>query len=187
MKIPEFVNIPADGLLKIDAPATDSYRSYNLAWELTQKGKFDEALAQYQKGLERMPKYASSADLATVYDYMGRARAGKGDMAAAVRDFEKATRLNPSFGPHLYDYALALTQLNRFDEAQTAVEAALKANADFAEAHELPGGLYGRKRRLPEAAREYRRALDLRPDVSAKMRPHGLNSGHACLVGSSLL
>jgi tetratricopeptide (TPR) repeat protein len=234
VNIPEFVNIPQDGLMKIEVPATDFYRSYNVAWELAQKGKyeesivqwrkaleqnpgeasvhlnlgvalaragkpdeaiaeyrkalaidaddadvyyrlgmalaetgkFDEAVAQYRKGLDIRPKDANPTDLATVYDFIGRARAGKGDMAGAVTDFAEAVRLSPGFGPHLYDYALALTQLNRFDEAQQSVEAALKAKPDLAEAHELLGGLLGRKRQLSDAAREYQEALKLQPGLS---------------------
>jgi tetratricopeptide (TPR) repeat protein len=234
VNIPEFVNIPPDGLQKIDVPATDFYRAYNIAWESAQKGRYEEAIVQwkqalelnpgeasihlnlgvafaragkpneaiteyrkaleikpndaevyyhlgmvlsdtgrfgeavahFEKGLELRPKDSKDADLATVYDFLGRARAGRGDMAGAVKDFETATRLNPGFGPHLYDYALALTQLNRFDEAQQAVEAALRATPELAEAHELRGMLLGRKRQLPDAAREYQQALKLRPDWS---------------------
>ena len=39
MNIPEFVNIPPDGLLKIDAPATEFYRLFNVAAEATKKGQ----------------------------------------------------------------------------------------------------------------------------------------------------
>ena len=234
VNIPEFVNIPPDGILKIDVPATEFYRRYNVAWELARKGqydvaigewrkaleldpaeasihlnlgvalarsgrpdeaiteyqkaleinpdagdvhyrlgmaladagKFDEALAHYQKGLDLKPQDADGMDLATIYDFMGRARAGKGQMADALKDFERSVQIRPGFGPHLYDYALVLTQLNRFDEAQKSVEAALSADANLAEAHELRGGLLVRKQQLPEAAREYQQALKLRPDFS---------------------
>ncbi len=234
VNIPEFVNIPPDGMLKIDVPATEFYRRYNVAWESAQKGqyeaaigewrkalelspgeasihsnlgvalaragkpgeaiaeyqkaleinpnsvevhnrlgmaladtgKFDEALAHYQKGLDLRPKDASDFDVATVYDFMGRARAGKGEMAEALKDFERAIQLRPGFGPHLYDYALALTQLGRFNEAQDSVQAALRAAPDLAEAHVLLGGLLVRKQQLVEAVREYQQALRLRPDFS---------------------
>jgi hypothetical protein len=49
VNIPEFVNIPQDGLMKIEVPATDFYRSYNVAWELAQKRqvrRVDRAMAQ---------------------------------------------------------------------------------------------------------------------------------------------
>jgi Flp pilus assembly protein TadD len=51
----------------------------------------------------------------------------------------------------------------RFDDAQASVEAALRSDANMAEAHELLGGLLARKQQLPEAAREYREALRLHP------------------------
>jgi len=234
VNIPEFVNIPPDGLLKIEVPAVDFYRRYNIAWELAQKGqyeaaiaewkkalesnpgeavvylnlgvalarmgkpdeaiaqyrkalaitpdaaevhfrlgsalndtgKFDEAIAHFRNVLETRPENKSDTYDATTYNLMGRALAGKGQMAEALEDLEKATRLHPGFGPHLYDYALALIQVNRFDEAQESVEAALRADANLPAAHILRGELLARKRELPEAAGEYRRALELRPDFS---------------------
>jgi tetratricopeptide (TPR) repeat protein len=234
VNLPEFVNIAPDGLTKIDVPATDFYRSYNIAWELAQKGKyneavgewkkalalnpgeagvhlnlgvalarggksdeaigeyrkaleldpndpethyrlgmsladggkFNEAVASYEKGLSLSPKDASPSDLATVYDFLGRARAGKGDMVGALKDLAEAVRLHPNFAPYLYDQGLVLVQVNRFDEAQRSVEAALQSNPEMVEAHELLGGLYGKKRQLESAAREYQLALKLRPDLS---------------------
>jgi tetratricopeptide (TPR) repeat protein len=234
VNIPEFVNIPPDGMLKIDVPAVEFYRRYNVAWELVQKGeyeegvaewrkalelnpgqavihlnmgvalarsgkpgeaiaeyrkaleinpeaadvhyrlgisladtgKFDEAIAHYRKGLALMPTDSSDTDVAIVYNLLGRALESKGDTTEALRDFEKATQLHPDFGPHLYDYALALTQVNRFAEAQQLVEAALRADGNFAEAHELRGGLLARKQLLSEAIEEYRQALELKPHFS---------------------
>ena len=100
------------------------------------------------------------------WDLAGRILAEKGEIAEAMYDFERAIRLRPGSAPHLYDYALALARADRFDEAQERVEAAVRADANLAEAHELLGGLFERKRQLPEAAREYRRALELQPDLS---------------------
>lgn len=234
VNIPEFVNIPVDGLTKIDVPATDFYRNFNVAWELAQKGRygeaivqwkkalelnpgdatihlnlgvalaregkgeeaiaeyrqaleispkdselyyrigmslagggrFDEAVAHFEKGLELRPKDASAEDLAIVYDHLGRARAGKGDMEGALKNFAEALRLHPNFAAYLYDYGVALAQVNRFDEAQQSVEGAVRANAEMAEAHELLGGLLAKKRRLPEAVREYQAAIKLQPELS---------------------
>ena len=234
VNIPEFVNIPVDGIEKIDVPATEFYRRYNVAWELAQKGQYEaalgawrqvleinpneanlymnvgvtlarlgkplEAIAQYQKALELTPdpaevhfrlgsaledtgqfdqaivhfrrvlelRPAREAERydAVTYNLMGRALAGKGDMAEALQDLETATKIHPNFAPHLYDYALALVRATRFDDAQIAVESALAADPDMMVAHEMRGGLLARKRQLPEAANEYRRALELQPDFS---------------------
>jgi len=80
--------------------------------------------------------------------------------------FEKALRLRPGYAPHLYDYALALVRADRFDEAQARAEASVQADPNRADTHELLGGLFARKRQLPDAAREYRRTLELQPDSS---------------------
>src|SRR5208283_3108068 len=52
VNIPEFVNIPPDGLLKIEVPAVDFYRRYNVAWELARKGQYEAAIAEWKKALE---------------------------------------------------------------------------------------------------------------------------------------
>ena len=234
VNIPEFVNIPPDGMLKIDVPAVELYRVYNIAWELARKGqyeaaivewekalklgpneaniylnlgvalarlgrsneamaqyqkaleinpaavevlvrlgmalaeagRFDEAIAHYRKVLEIRPESDSDAYDATTYDLMGEALSGKGEMAEALQNLQKATQLRPGFAPYLYDQALALVRLNRFDEAQESVEAALRADANLALAHELLGGLLAKKQQLPEAAREYRQVLQLSPGFS---------------------
>lgn len=103
---------------------------------------------------------------ASTYDLMGRVLAGERHPAEALVDFEKATRLMPGYAPHLYDYALELSAVGRPDGARAAVEAALKADPDMAEAHELLGGLLAEKRQLPEAAREYGEAIRLQPEFA---------------------
>jgi Tfp pilus assembly protein PilF len=85
-------------------------------------------------------------------------------MAEAFYNFGKAARLRPGYGPYLYDFALALVRADRFDEAQEQAEGAVRADSNLADAHQLLGGLFARKQQLPEAAREYRRTLELRPD-----------------------
>lgn len=98
------------------------------------------------------------------WDLGGRIFAEKGQFAQAFYDFKRAIRLAPS-AAYLYDYALALVRAGRFDEAQENAEAALGANANLTEAHELLGSLHLRKNELPEAIREYRAAVALKPEI----------------------
>jgi tetratricopeptide (TPR) repeat protein len=125
---------------------------------------------------EAASRHALSIDPydAATYNLTGRLLAGKGNAREAVYYFEKATRLRPGFGPYLYDYALMLVRLNRMDEAQESAEAAVRADQDLAEAHELLGGLFARKTQLGEAAREYQKALQVRPDFSRAQLDLGL-------------
>jgi tetratricopeptide (TPR) repeat protein len=99
------------------------------------------------------------------WDLGGRIMAEKGDFANAFFDFERAIKLHPD-GRYLYDYALALVRADRFDDAQREGELAVRANVGLVEAHELLGGLHVRKKEWPEAAREYRAALALKPDLA---------------------
>lgn len=128
-----------------------------LAELLVATGKANRAEAALQEAL-RIDPYDGTA-----YNLKGRVLAGKGELAESLYNFEMATRLRPGYGPHLYDYGLALLAMNRFDDAQVSAEAALQASPEMAEAHELLGGLLARKRLLPQAAREYAEALRLRP------------------------
>jgi predicted CXXCH cytochrome family protein len=96
------------------------------------------------------------------WDLGGRILAEKEKFTAAFFDFERAVKLHPN-GRYLYDYALALVRADRFGEAQDKAEMALRADAGLAEAHELLGGLYARKKELSNAAREYAAALELDP------------------------
>jgi tetratricopeptide (TPR) repeat protein len=140
----------------------------SLAGLLAAAGQIDRAEVASQRALSIDPYDAAT------YNLTGRLLAGTGNAPAAVFDFEKATRLRPGYGPYLYDYALMLVRLNRLDEAQESAQAAILADQNLAEAHELMGGLLARKRQLSEAAAEYQKALQARPDFSRAQLDLGL-------------
>ena len=135
-------------------------KSRRLAEILAIAGKPEDAQLALRDAL-RIDPYDDDA-----WDLAARIFIEKGQVAEAIFHFERAIRLRPTSALHLYDYALALARVNRFDEAEQRAEAALRADPNSAEAHELLGGLFERKPQLPEAAREYQRALALRPEVA---------------------
>jgi tetratricopeptide (TPR) repeat protein len=140
----------------------------SLAGLLLATGQVDLAAAAAQHALNIDPYDA------TAYNVAGRTLASKGQNSEALFDFEKATRLRGSYGPYQYDYALMLVRLGRFDDAQAAVETALKLDPDLPAAHELLGSLLSRKSQLAGATREYRRAVELQPDFSRAQLDLGL-------------
>ena len=155
-------------------------QSRSLGEVLAKAGQPDRALTALREALRTDPYDDAAWDLA------GRVLTEKGEMPEAFYDFEKAIRLRPGYGPHLHDYALALVRADRFDEAQERAEAAVKSDPSLADAHELLGGLYARKRQLPEAAREYRRTLELRPDSSgAHLRLGNVLAAQGDIAGAS--
>jgi tetratricopeptide (TPR) repeat protein len=130
---------------------------------LWRTGKTERAEGQLRAALQMDPYDASA------YNLMGRVLTGEGQAAESLFDFEKATRLRPGYAPHLYDYALELSAVGRLDEARLAVDAALEADPDFAEAHELSGGLLAGKRQLAEAAMNTKRRFNLNPSSRAHL------------------
>ncbi|HEY4086281.1 MAG TPA: tetratricopeptide repeat protein [Bryobacteraceae bacterium] len=99
------------------------------------------------------------------WDLAGRLHSEKNETAEAMFDFEKAVRLKPGSAVYLYDSALALARANSFDQAEERVRGALRADEKSGEAHELLGRLLERKLQWKDSAQEYRRALELRPDL----------------------
>ena len=51
MNIPEFANIPKGGLERIDAPVTEFYRIFTLAYDTMKKNQFAEAIPLWRKAL----------------------------------------------------------------------------------------------------------------------------------------
>jgi superkiller protein 3 len=140
----------------------------SLAGLLLATGQVDLAAAAAQRALAIDPYDAAA------YNVAGRTLASKGQNSEALFDFERATQLRGSYGPYQYDYALMLVRLNRFDDAQAAVEASLKADPNFSAAHELLGSLLARRSQMADATSEYRRAVELQPDFSRAQLDLGL-------------
>ena len=144
--------------IELDPSLPEQHAS--LADILAKSGQTEAAMAVVRDALRGDP-YDETA-----WDIAGRVLTEKGEMAEALYDFARATRLRPGYGPYLYDFALALVRGDRFDEAQQRAEEAVRADPNLGDAHELLGGLFARKRQLAEAVREYQQCLALRPDSS---------------------
>ena len=90
----------------------------------------------------------------------------------AMEYFEQALQKDPNFSLALAGYALALLALYGYgfdtsagvlDRAEAYIYRALEQDAELAEGHVALGVLYNERRQGPEAERELRRAIDLRP------------------------
>jgi tetratricopeptide (TPR) repeat protein len=144
--------------LSLDPDLAEGY--FNLANLSIQTGRAQEAEPALMTALSIDPYDAAS------YDLLGQVMAMKRDLPASLYNFGKATQLRPTYAPYLYDDALALIQAGRYDEAKTQVLAAIHANSEYAEAHEILGALYVREKQTAEAVKEYQKALAIRPDMN---------------------
>jgi tetratricopeptide (TPR) repeat protein len=127
------------------------YQQRNLAALLLRTGRADEALAAARDALRTDPYDDAGWDVAA------KALTEKAAFAEAFFDFERALRLHP-LAAYDYDYALALVRADRFEEAQTQAEAAIRADSGLASAHQLLGGLLLRRGDRAGAAEQWQAA-----------------------------
>jgi len=135
-------------------------KSRRLSEVLLKLGDLPGALAAATEAL-RIDPYDDDA-----WDLAARLHSQKREVREAMFAFERSIKLRPNSASHLYDYGLALARAARFEDAQQKAEAAIKADDQLAEAHELLGGLFEASGRVAQAAGEYRRAVTLKPELS---------------------
>ena len=161
---------------------------YDLGLQQSDLGKKQEAIESLKKALQCDPEFSEAQNsLGAVFAETGRADlaeaafraalslqpalapahanlanllAGRDDLADALWHYERAG------GGALdqFNYAVTLARMNRLAEAQTHLEEALKDHPNFAEAHDVLGGILEYKGQIDAALREYREALRCRPN-----------------------
>jgi tetratricopeptide (TPR) repeat protein len=157
VNIPEFVNIPQDGLMKIDAPVTEYYRLIDDAADAMNKGRHEAAIPLLREAL------AASPGDAIVHNSYGSALAAAGRLDEAVAQYRKATQLSPDYPDAHNNLGSALLQTGRPREAVPEFRRALALNASLAEAHSGLGSALAQVGRVDEAVLHLRRAVELSP------------------------
>ena len=71
---------------KIDVPAAEFYRLFDLAWELAEEGQESEAIAEWKKALELSPGYA------TAHNNLGIVLFRSGNFKEAITQYETRHR-----------------------------------------------------------------------------------------------
>jgi len=190
VNIPEFVNIPPDGMLKIDTPATEFYRLFDVAKELEDGGS-PAAIPAFEKALALSPEdVRGNTHLANAlvrkgsleeaighYQWalktnpryleartnLGAALAQQGKLEEAIPEYRKALEVDPKYPDAHADLGIALFRQGRVDEAITHLERAVEINPDFAEAHTNLGVALIQKGRPEEAIAHFEKALQADP------------------------
>jgi tetratricopeptide (TPR) repeat protein len=160
VNIPEFMNIPQDGLLHIDVPAADFYRLFDSAWNLAEKGRFDESVAEWKLALQISP------DDAKAHNNLGRALAGKGDFDQAIVHWQRALEIDPRYWEAHNNLAVALVGKGRLDEAIGHLRQVLEANSNYAEVRGNLGRALALKGSSEDAIAEWRKAIELSPNYA---------------------
>jgi tetratricopeptide (TPR) repeat protein len=129
----------------------------NIAINLLQKGRTDEALAHYNQALELDPNYGEAHyNLANALVRLGR-------VDEAIAHYEKAVELNPNNAMAYYNLGSVLVQNGREKEGITQYRKALELDPNNAGAHNNMGAALLRLGNLDEAMAHYFKALELNP------------------------
>jgi len=164
VNLPEFVNIPPGGLLKIETPAAEFYTRFDRAWEVAQKGPPEAAAAAWRSALELNP------DDARANNNLGFALARLGKLDEAIACWETAFRSNDQFlevrenlARALETQGVAALQRGAIDEALPRLRRAVQLNPQEAANQYNLGLALLRKSSFDEAIAQFRKALALYP------------------------
>ena len=129
VNIPEFVNIGADGLERIETPAIDFYREFDTAQQLQDEHKYVEAVPAWKIAAEKDPTDARP------YNNMGVALAATGETEEAIEQYKKALTLNADSSQTHNNLGSALAEAGKMDEATVHIQKAIELNPDNGAAH----------------------------------------------------
>ncbi len=160
VNIPEFVNVPKNGLMKMGAPAVNYYQMISRAKTLDEQGHFQEAMLEFQQAAESEPKEGMA------HYYMGQALQKHGQLAQALDQYQMAVTLDPNGAMNYYYYAAALSQANRLPESIAAYKKALDLSPANAVGEEDYGTLLIEAGRNDEAVVALEKAIKLNPQLA---------------------
>jgi len=191
VNLPEFVNIPPDGLLKISAPALDIYNKFEHARELLKNGQYVAAIAEFRElakinpddfrifhnlGValnetgqfeEAIAQFKKSLEIypysAMTYNNLGFALASRGQLDQAILQFEKALELDPRFAKAHNNLGNALASRGQLDQAILHFEKAVETDPGLAEAHSNLGNALASRGQLDQAILHFEKAVEIYP------------------------
>jgi len=176
VNIPEFINIPQDGLERIDAPASEFYRLFDVAVQVAEKKQFDAAVPAWRKALELSP------DDARAHNNLGVALAATGKTDEAIAEYRKSLELDDHSSQTNNNLGSALAEAGRMSEATSYFQRALELDPENPRAHNNLGGALAESGRLAEAIEHLRRVIEIEPDFA-----DGHNNLGAALARSGAL
>ncbi len=191
VNIPEFVNVPPDGLEKIDPQAMEIYRVANRAFELMEKGQMAEAVQEWRKAVQLDPddakahfdlavaltgndqereavdEYRKACDLdphqAGWFAHLAASLSQTGDLDGAVVNFRKSLTLDPSNAGVEANLGAALFENGQAQEGYEHMRKAVDMAPDFADGHNYLGTALAKMGRMEEAVAELQKAIALSP------------------------
>jgi Flp pilus assembly protein TadD len=169
VNIPEFVNIPADGIVKIDAPAAEHALHMDLATELMNQRQYASAVQEWKKVLELHPTEPRA------HNSLGVALAQTGNLDEAVAHYREALAQNPQYAEACNNLGEALAAKGAVKEAIAEFERAVRLGPTFVTARTNLGMMLARTGQSDKAVPHLKKVVEYTPDSADARR----NLGHA--------
>jgi Flp pilus assembly protein TadD len=176
VNIPEFVNIRADGIVKIATPAAEYALHMDLAVESMKNQKYAAAVLEWSKTLDLSPMEPR------VHNGLGVALVEIGKVDEAIVHYRRALELNPQYAEACNNLGEALAGRGAVKEAIAQFEKAVQLDPGYAIGHANLGMMLTRVGRNDQAIVHLRKVVEARPDASDARR----NLGHALAETGSL-
>ena len=158
VNIPEFANIAPGGLEKMDAPATEFYRLFDVAADLAGKGEYPQAIAEWRKAVDLDP-----ADAKARFN-LGLSLQQAGQLDESISQYRKAVEFNPDNAAAYTNLGFALAAEGKQDEAMAQYEKSLEVDPKNAKAQSNLGAALIEKGRVAEGIEHCRKALEADPE-----------------------
>jgi tetratricopeptide (TPR) repeat protein len=126
------------------------------------KGYYSEAIGLFSSGIKSGTIQRES--LASALNNRGVAYRRKGFFAQAIRDYNRAIRLNPEFATAYSNLGLAYAKQSRYDLAIATFNQAIRIDPHDADTYLKRGNAYYDKGMFEQAVSDYSRAIELKPD-----------------------
>lgn len=144
------------------AVTSNNYLAYNnLGFDLSAKGRFEEAKENYAKSLAINPQYPDALN------NMGYALAGEKQYAQAIPLYLAALKVSPNQPEIHNNLGNALSELGKINEAIEQYQLVLGQNPDHVDAHNNLGIALAMQGKLAQAIEQFRAAIRLQPNYAS--------------------
>jgi Flp pilus assembly protein TadD len=192
VNIPEFINIPQDGLEKIDPQATEFYRYFNRAYDLIDNNQTPEAIEALRQAEQRDPdepvvhfslamelsatghedlaleEYRKACQLnpknPSWFNHLAVSLEQNGLTDEAIVNWRKALELDPSDSLAESDLGMVMFENGQTDEGFEHLEKAASRSPKFADGHYHLGVALLRMKRRDQAVEEFQKAIEINPN-----------------------
>ncbi len=169
VNLPEFVNMPPDGILSIDAPAAEYARHMDRATEAMDQRRYETAALEWGKALRLVPEEPR------VHNNLGVTLVHTGKLDEAIAHYREALVLNPKYAEACNNLGEALAGKGAVEEAIAQFEKAVRLEPGYVAARSNLGEMLARSGHPEKAVFHLRKVVEGKPDRADARR----NLGHA--------